>query len=228
MITREEIIKTVQAVISELFPFLLRSGANTHIILLPETPLSTGEQLEYVKRHFGGDFITYAGYGESERYYGDVAFKLDYDLKNEKKSLCARAADFKSVTLVSPSAKILRDLAEGNEESAEVSLAIYALLHKRKVRVLTDFDPSDIVPGAFAKNISDLYGRVVDMGIEVVRATTLEEENYDAMAGFVNEETVRLAAKERKREIVINEKTIVTPLARDAAEELGIRIRVKL
>ncbi len=228
MVSKEEIIKTVKAVITELFPFLLRSGANSHVVLLPELPMSTAEHLAYVGRRFEHDFVTWAGYRNSERYYGDIAMHLDYDLVSEKNSLCARASDFRSVTIVSPSVELLRKLAASDESSPEVSLALYALLHKRKVRILTDFDISDIAPGAFAKNISDLYANVVDMGIEIVKITTEEEEAYDAMAGFINEEMVRQASKQRKREIVVSEKTVVTPLAKDAAEELGVRIRVKL
>ena len=65
------------------------------------------------------------------------------------------------------------------------------------------------------------------MGCEIVRMTTEAEEGFDVMAGLVSEESVRLAAKQRKREIVIGKKTVVTPLAKDAAEELGIKIRIK-
>ena len=227
MVSREVIIKTVQAVISELFPFLLRSGANTNLVLLPEYPMSIGEQMEYIKRHFKDEFITYAGYKASERYYGDLSFSLDYDLAEESKSLCARAGDFKSVTVVSPSVELLRKLAKSDESSPEVSLVLYALLRRRKVKILTDFDMSDVTPGAFAKNVADIYAAVSDMGIEVVRITTAEQEGFDAMAGFVNEDMIRELAKQRKREIAVSSETVITPLARDAAEELGIRIRIK-
>ncbi len=228
MITKEEITKTVMAVISELFPFLLRSGANTNLLLLPETPLSIGEKLAFAKRRFAKDFITYAGYKESERYYGDLSFSLDYDLATEGKSLQARAGDFKSVTLVSPSVAVLKSLAQADETNPETALVLYALTHRRKVRVLTDFDLTDVTPGAFAKKLSDVYGAVADMGIEIVRITTAEEEALDPMAGFVNEQTVREAHKKRRREIVVSPKTVITPLARDTADELGIKLRVKL
>lgn len=227
MVTKEEIKKAVMAVISELFPFLLKGDGSNHLVILPKTPLSTGDQLAYVKRHYENEFVKYAGYKESERYYGDITLTLDFDLATEERSLCSNASLFKSVTLVSPCASMLRALAAVDESIPEVSLAVYALTHKKKVRIVTDFDFTDIAPGAFGKQICDLYAAASDMGCEIVRMTTEAEEGFDVMAGLVSEESVRLAAKQRKREIVIGKKTVVTPLAKDAAEELGIKIRIK-
>ena len=130
-----------------------------------------------------------------------------------------------SLVLVMPRIYQIRGIADGYDRGLLEYIAANALMWGKRISVLLDVQPPILKNNRFHTLILETAGKLRDMGITVLeRVTAASKEAADAKRGLITEEDV-LQAKQRNQSVIrVNANTIITPLARDTANEIGITI----
>lgn len=175
--------------------------------------------LETVKGRYGKD-VTYINFGTGFAPVTEEA--MDAGQAGEQ-AVLAKVAGAANILLLTPKIGLLEDIAAGRDEGFVQHLMIRGLLWRRDVGILLDFDPPRFKRNTFYEKIATAVAALEDMG---VRLMTYECASYTDARGLalVTENDVMEAQKNNQAEILCAANAIVTPAARDKANELGVKI----
>ena len=161
---------------------------------------------------------------------GDAEFdmagflKMKVSTKEEEQILIERLARTANVVLVTPSLSLLYRLAAGDDSGiAEVSV-LRPLLWGRKVSILLDFDVPRFKRATFFEKVVDALDVLTNMGVSILSYNPASEREEEPRLGLVTETQVREAAENGSYRVLCAADAIITPLAKETAEELGVAL----
>jgi hypothetical protein len=151
-----------------------------------------------------------------------------YDLNGElaRDNLANNINKYEEIIFLSPELKQMRALVEDDDSGFLENLVIYSLLHRKKTVFLFDYDVQALPANSFGKKIKDLLGSISEMGISIEVLKSDKEKKSDAVTvrckQLITERDVEDFYKSGTKEILCEKGCIITPLARDAAREMGV------
>jgi hypothetical protein len=154
----------------------------------------------------------------------DPAFeRIDATGREAQRELLASVKFYERVVLAMPAQQMLRRIAHGEDAGFAGQMILRAILLQKKVTVLLDYDPPKFRRGTFFEELGSAIAALRDMGTEVVSLVpTLRQA--DSGCELLTEDEVLQAYANGDRSIRCAKGAIVTPLAKDKANELGIAI----
>ena len=143
--------------------------------------------------------------------------------REQQQSLLASLKFYERVVLAMPTLQLLGRIANGADTGFAEQLILKAILLDRKVTVALDYTPPKFRRGTFFESVVGSITALKDMGVEVV---SLTQKLKPAEIGFalVTETEVLEAYQYGDRSVKCAKGAVVTPLARDKANELGVTI----
>lgn len=177
--------------------------------------------LKKIEDSFGGDaeFIGFGGAGLPEGPHmktmdaGEAGNEAVLDLASHKKS----------IVLLSPSLALLDDIANGRDERFEAYAVIRCILWGKDVTVLLDFEPPRFRRNTLYEKAADVIGALKDAGIRIMTYRPAADPEMDLLQ-LVTENDIKEAYKNRMTAVKKAAAAIVTPAAKDASRQLGIKI----
>lgn len=142
----------------------------------------------------------------------------------EKDGLLQMITDAERVVLLAPSLRMIQDLAEGRDESLPQYLFLHAALWGKKTAVLLDFPlprGGRILSGS---GLGEHIDSLRSIGVEWHCYREKQPSGAEATTDLLTESMVTQAFKEGQTQLVLRRGTMVTPLAKDAARELGMKL----
>lgn len=135
------------------------------------------------------------------------------------------AASSENVVLLAPKLKLLESVAMGDDSGFVEQVVIRSLLWGRNVTVLLDFAPPRFKRNTFFEKVATIAQTLEEMGATILTYKCASFEGAEGLS-LVTEGDVLAAAKDGKTEIRCATGAIVTPAAKDAAKEAGIKIQI--
>lgn len=150
----------------------------------------------------------------------DAVFAARVD---EQQRLFSTLKFYEHIVLAMPSMQLLNRIAIGDDSGFTEQLVLRAILMRKKVTVVLDYQPPKFKRGTFFEGVVNSITALKDMGAEIVSLTPVLR-SADLVCELVTEDTILWAYLCGDRSIQCTKGTIVTPLAKDKANELGIAI----
>jgi hypothetical protein len=161
--------------------------------------------------------------GQVSEALGEGFKRLDADSQQNQQRLMEALKNFKDIILVTPPLWMLKNIASGDDRGFFEQLFLRALLWEKNVSVALDFGKPKFRRGTFFQELNDALGALEEMGAAVV-SLELSVGKPEGELPLVTQAEVADAKKRGKDRIRCAPGAIVTPLARDAAKELGVTI----
>ncbi len=177
---------------------------------------------EYLKKCFGTGIRCALFNGVEFSAPGCFSFpvKNEHD-EAELFEMLAGAAD---IVLVTPSLGQLYKLAEGNDEGFIERAFLRPLLWGRRVTLLLDFEIPKFKRATFFERVVDSIDVLTKMGVKVIAYRPAQEYGEVIKEALVTENEVLNAFNDGTMRVLCEKDAIITPLARDKANELGVSI----
>lgn len=188
------------------------------LVLVPSTVTDKASLIDYLGETYGSG-ITCAG--EGAQTLGFDAFGAG--TRQDQQRLMETLMQYADVVLVSPPLWMLKHIAAGDDRGFYEQVFMRALLWEKKTKLILDYEKPKFRRGTFYEGIADALEAIEGMGAEIV-SLKLSVSKPEGQLPLVTEAEVNDACREGRKRIRCAEGAIVTPLAWDAAKELGIAI----
>ena len=199
-----------------LEPETVAQGA---LVLVPGYVTDKEPLLEYLKENCHS--VTCAGAGAAA--LGEAFTVRSMETDRDKQRLMERLKQYADIVLYAPPLWMLRNIADGDDRGFMEQVFMRALLWEKNTKLLLDYEKPRFRRGTFYEGIADALGAIEGMGAEV-KSLPLSVGRPQGHLPLVTETEVTDAHREGRKRIRCAEGAIVTPLAWDAAKELGIAI----
>lgn len=200
-----------------LEPEKVEKGA---VALIPSFVPDAGPLREYLKGCCA-DGVVCAG--EGARYLGEGFGVLGVETRQDQQRLMETLKGCAKVLLVFPPLWMLKSIAAGDDGEFFVQAFTRALLWEKDATVLLDFKKPGFKRGTYFEALSDALGALEGMGAKI-ESLKLSVGKPEGRLALVTEAEVFEANKRGRDRIACAPGAIITPLARDAAKELGVSI----
>jgi hypothetical protein len=225
-LNREEMDFLVKQVTREVKKFIGHPEVDNDkaygtVALVADILPSPKKAFEYIKTEYGMDTEVY--------FLNDIIVEesglLNSNVKTDadKAALMKRLAVAKSVLLICPSVGTLKRLEEGNDDEFSQACVIRAILWKKDVNIILDFEPPTFKRGTLFEKISSAIDSLTSMGVKVNVFRPVKSGNEGKLR-LVTENEIKYAHEIGEKTVLCEKNVIVTPLARDTAKELKINI----
>lgn len=131
----------------------------------------------------------------------------------------------KEIILASPDIEQLRKIANGDDTDPLSGAIVRALLWKKKVTILLDYEPPRFRRNTFYETIAGALETLQSMGVSVEYYEAFEKEAVGK--DLVTEADVLAAAETEEKTILCVYGAIITPSAQDAIRETGVLLDYK-
>lgn len=177
---------------------------------------------EALKEHFGMgiDCALFNGV----KFSAPGCFPVPVNCQEDEDDLLQRIAGAKEIVLVAPKLELLYRLAEGNDAGFIEQCFLRPLLWGRKVSILLDFAPPTFKRATFFERVVDALDVLERMGVAVYGYKPTKEDKQLVRKTLVTEQDVLAAAESGEKRILCEINCIVTPLAKETADTLGVSI----
>jgi hypothetical protein len=155
----------------------------------------------------------------------DSAFeRIDATTREAQQHVLSSLKFYHRVVLAMPTLQLLGRISNGEDAGFAEQLMLRAILLEKKVSVVLDYTPPKFKRGTFFEGLVGSITALQDMGVEMV---SLTPQLKPAETGFelVTEQEVLAAYQYGDRFVKCAKGALVTPLARDKANELGVSIQ---
>jgi hypothetical protein len=220
MIDVDELKKLIRRIVEQevrkaLAPESVEEGA---LVLLP-TYVPDPEPLKsYLKEKYAYG-VTAAGEGAAA--LGAEFITAGVESPQDRQRLIASLKSYEDILLAVPPLWMLKNIAIGDDRGFFEQTLIHALLWKKNVYVVLDFERPGF--GRAFEGLSDDLRAIENMGAKIV-SLKLSVGRPEGQLSLVTEAEVTDAQRQGRERLRCAPGAIVTPLARDAAKELGIEI----
>lgn len=161
--------------------------------------------------------------GEGAATLSETLRKTAMETPEEKQRLMARLKGFADVALVCPPLWMLQNIARGDDRGFHEQACMRALLWHKNVWVLLDYERPKFSRGTFFAELNDTFKALEDMGAKIV-SLGLSVSKPEAELSLVTQAEIDEAHRSGRGRVRCAQGAIITPLARDAAKELGVGI----
>lgn len=177
--------------------------------------------LEAIAREYGEDVECALLNGAEFDAYGLAKMRI-YDAEGQNR-LVQAAAEKGRIILVTPKISLLERIAQGDDGGIVEYIVLRALLWGRKIALLLDFEKPRFKRNTFFEKIGEILDSLTTMGIEIT-AYSCSGEKERTQYALVTEREVLDASRRGETALLLCPDAIVTPLAREKANELHIRL----
>lgn len=156
--------------------------------------------------------------------YSPICFTEKTELQDETMRYAAQMAEAeltncvskaKTVILVAPRLELLKEVADGKDESLLSYLMVRSILWKKDVRLYLDFEPPKFRRNTFLEGVASSIETLRQMNVGVYPYFTGDAAKQIG-ATLVTEADVLAAAQRADKTICCRVGAIITPAARDA------------
>lgn len=127
----------------------------------------------------------------------------------------------KTVILAAPELELLRRIAAGDDTDPVSAYIVRAILWKKEVRLLLDFEPPQFMRNTFFAGVAESIGTLKSLHVAVDYYDT-GQQAAPVRRDFITEQDVLLAAQSPEKLILCAMGAIVTPSAKDAIAQTGV------
>jgi hypothetical protein len=210
------------------------------LLIIPANVINLNVAIRQIEKRYSDYEIYIASYKRTDTIKFQFAKEI-YDLNDEpqRDKLANNINKYEEIIVLSPELTQMRALIEGDDSGFIENLLIYSLLHKKKTVFLFNYDMKAVPYNSFGKKIKDLLASISEMGVlieslrhdevkksDVESLRTDREKKSDAVTvqskQLITEDQVVDFYKSGRKEILCEKGCIITPLARDAAYEMGV------
>lgn len=143
--------------------------------------------------------------------------------RDEQQRLFSSLKFYEHIVLAMPSLQLLNRIANGEDSGFLEQLVLRAILLEKNVTVVLDYQPPKFKRGTFFESVVNSITALRDMNVEIVSLVpTLRQA--DPGCELVTEDKILQAYLYGDRSVQCARGAIVTPLAKDKANELGVTI----
>jgi len=189
------------------------------LVLIPGYVTDKEPLIGYLKENHHG--VTCAGQGAAA--LGEAFTIRSMETDQDRQQVMGDLKQYADIVLYSPPLWMLRNIAAGDDRGFIEQVFMRSLLWGKKTRLVLDYEKPRFKRGTFYEGIADALGAIEGMGAGIV-SLKLSVGKPEGHLPLVTETEVTDAYKEGRKRIRCAEGAIVTPLAWDAAKELGIAI----
>ena len=177
--------------------------------------------LKAIAREYGEDVECALLDGADFDAYGFTKTRV-YDAEGQNQ-LVQVAAEKGRIVLVTPKISLLERIAQGDDGGIVEYIVLRALLWGRRISLLLDFEKPRFKRNTFFEKIGEILDSLTVMGIETT-AYSCSHEKERIQHTLVTEREILDASSRGETALLLCPGAIVTPLAREKASELHIRL----
>ncbi len=182
------------------------------VAVLLAAPIAYPKELKkLLNTQFGDGFTPICFTGKSELEDDTTVYAADLS----EAELTERIAKAKTVILVAPRLELLKEVAEGRDESLLSYLMVRSILWRKDVRLYIDFEPPKFRRNTFLEGVASSIDTLREMSVGVYPYFTGDAAKKIG-ASLVTEADVLAAAQRADKTICCCVGAIITPAARDA------------
>jgi len=217
----KELKELIQSIAKQVIRRMMESDkATTGALALVPSFVPEPELLgSYLKEKYA-DGLTCIGEGA-------IAFQgckvISVETQQEKQLCMASLKSYTDITLVFPPLWLLKNIADGDDRGFLEQVFLKTLLWNKNVSVLLDFERPDFKRDTYFEGLSHALKAIENLGAQIVSLGSSAGKTEGRLS-LVTEAEVMEAYKQGSAFITCAPGAIVTPLARDAAKELGVSI----
>jgi hypothetical protein len=189
---------------------LMTSHVPSHKRAIASIEASFGRDVEYIG--FGGFCLP-----ETPRETTICAETIGYEATMD---IISRKAH---VILLAPSLQLLDEIAGGRDETFAAYIVTRCILWNKNVNLLLDFEPPVFRRNTFFEKVADTIGTLKDVGVGVMTYKPITDPEKDALP-LVTERDIVEAYRNGRVAVRKKADAIVTPSAKDASRQLGVKI----
>jgi hypothetical protein len=197
------------------------------LLIIPANVINLNVAIKQIEKRYSDYEICIASYKRTDAIKFQFAKEI-YDLNDEsyRDKLANNINKYEEIIVLSPELTQMRALTQGDDSGFIENLLIYSLLDKKKTVFLFEYDVKAVPYNSLGKKIKDLLGSISEMGVLIESLRQEKEKKSDAVTisskQLITEDQVVDFYKSGRREILCEKGCIITPLARDAAREMGV------
>lgn len=208
---------------------LCTSQNKSMLVLVPEFAADLGEFMNYLGKSYPEHEFVLGAEGTVEvSSLGKVCEAVDINEGPSRKKLYGMINRFDGVILISPGVMQLKAITEGDDSGFMERIMINQALHGRQAAVLLDYSVKDMASNSLTKRIKELVESVKNTGISVniINEQIHQEKKSSIEKGkrLITEKDIEDMFKKGTKTIQIGQDCIITPMARDKANELKIEV----
>ncbi len=193
----------------------------TALILLPKYVSEPKLLADYIEKTFqNARYIIPEG---SQPGQGLQGFTIEDE--GSKQEVMASLGSYQSIVLAFPSVYVVKKIAGGEDEGFAEAVVTKALLKNKNVVIILDFSLQPASQGKWLKSIFSAVKDLEEAGAEFVTLSCTCEDEQNALE-LVTEADVTRIYDSGSRTIHCKKGAVVTPLAKDMANELGLTIEM--
>jgi len=142
---------------------------------------------------------------------------------DEKNAAMDEIALSQNVVLLAPPIGVLKSLSQGEDNGFIENAVLKSILWGRAVHVILDFEPPKFRRGTFFENLVNAIDALtaMDVGVSTYRVA---KDGGEGKLALVTETDILDAHNSGEKTVFVTSDAIVTPLAKDKANELKIYI----
>lgn len=227
-ISREEINEVVRRVLAYYMQKKNMSDKKRSLYLIPSCPVGLEETLtEYDLYGITEDmdFVT------AEEFLSPVLHEKTVFHKNDRiqmQHVFRNLTKYHRLEIHCPTLDFLRAVRDGREEDVFVRITLYFLMSYKTVVIRQPYGERELPGGRFSKMAEELRSDLWDMGVTFtnlkVSLGSVSGQLAETEGGLITEKIVSNSYKKGLRELFTARNTVITPLAQERANELGVRI----
>lgn len=207
---------------------LYNPGAKHVLLLISDKAMDISRFYEAIEKRYGRYAVTAAAY----RNIVAAGFKNIDEMLNlneavAREKLADTISRFDEICFLSPGLRQIQALLECDDSGYMEGVVIYSLLHGKKTTILLDYEAANLPLNNFTRKIKDMLKAVSELGI-CIEVLQMGEDNRKEVQvqhkDLITQKEVEDIHKRGEKEIFRMKGCIVTPLAKDRARELGIKI----
>ena len=219
---REELSLIVRKVIAWYLRSRERRCGKRTLVILTDWVTGIEDTLDYCQEHFNPEMTDYL----LEKTYPGVnkmGSIFHVGKEDDERQLIDQLGKYERLFVMCPSIKTLRAVSSGEPEGVANRAMLQLILNQAEARFMMNFNPQNLPAGRFSTELRKLIEDVADMGVQFEFGLP-DGAPAPEFPVLITVETVDAAYQAGKRLIKAGEKTIVTPLARERADDLHMKI----
>ena len=199
------------------------------LVLIPDFVVDLHEFIKYLADKYKEYELVVGASGridESDLKQIKEIINLNEEASREK--LTKMANKFDATYFVLPGIKQIESIVNGDDTGFIEKLIIYLVLHGKNAGIILDYNVRSMPSNSLTEKLGQLLDSIKSMGISI---DLLEEQPVEECIvcnengkRLITEKDIDVMCRNGINTIHIGRECIITPLARDRASELGLKI----
>lgn len=199
------------------------------LALVPDFTVDLVSYLRFLKdKHEGYEIVIGAYSSIDDKIKSEVNEIVNLNEKSSKEKISSMRSEFEYTYLISPSISMLEAITEGNDKEYFEMLILYNILHEKNTGIIIDYDIRNLKPTQLTRKIEKLLSQISEMKISIdllCEAKFPQNScNIKKEKQLITEEDVNELHSKGIRVIQNSGNYIITPLAKDRINELGLSL----